>query len=151
MAVGEKKLTTPWMVFAEQVPEAARLHDPSISADERDRIRRGVRDSIDVVKEFADRNTQRGRHAADHAKRERVMAGLRVDARGKPKRGEPSRLAAAHGVPVIKIRKWIEQLRKTPRKGSESVQDDWRTVVYGKMLRHERSMAGRQRTKHRDN
>jgi hypothetical protein len=148
MTAGTKP-TWPFMVFAESLPEAARLHDPNTPADEKDRIRRDVNASIDVVKEFAERNTQKGRNAAELAARARVMGDLQVDARGKPKRGEPSRLAAVHNIPVVKVRKWIEQLRKPPRGGAESVPDDWRAVYYGKMLSRERSAIGRQRNKFR--
>jgi hypothetical protein len=135
----------PWMVFAEAVPDAARLHDPNVSGDEKDRIRREVRSLVEVVRDIADRNTQKGRHAANHAQRERVLRDLRVDARGKPMRGEPSRLAEAHGVPLVKVRKWIEQSRKPSPKGRDAIPYDWRTVYYGQALRRQRSDAAKKR------
>jgi len=135
----------PFMVFAESLPDAESLSDPNISASEKERIDFRVDDTIQLVKDFADRNTQKGRHAANHAERDRVMGDLRRDARGKPKRGEPSRLAEAHGVRVIKVRKWIAQILKSAPKGSEAVPDDWRTVYYGQMLRRQRSEAAKKR------
>jgi hypothetical protein len=143
--MAEKPEYPTFMVFAEQVPEAARLHDPNTPADEKERIRSEVNALVDVVRDIADRNTQKGRNKAALDLRESVMADLRVDARGKPIQGEPSRLHEAHGVPVIKIRKWIAQRRKSPRMGAEAVPDDWRTVVYGQMLRRQRSEAAKKR------
>jgi hypothetical protein len=141
------KVPYPFMTFAEQVPEAAQLLDPTTSADEKELILWKIEDDIEIVRSIADRDTQRDRHAANHAERTRVMNDLRLDARGKPERGEPSRLAAAHGVRVAKIRKWVEQLRQATPKGAEAVADDWRTVCYGQMLRKQRSVAGGQRGK----
>ena len=137
----------PFMVFAEMVPEAERLNDPHTPADEKERIEFRVEDDIEVVTKFADRNTQKGRHKLDIGQRDRVMGDLRRDARGKPVRGEPRRLHEAHGVPLAKVRKWIEQTLKSPRRGSESFPHDWRTVVYGQMLRREQSRIARQKYK----
>jgi len=94
----------------------------------------------------ADRNTQKGRHEKNHVTRKRVMDDLKRNARGRPLRGEPSRLARDHGVPVIKVRKWIEQLKNAPL-GSEAIPNDWRTVYYGHALRLQRSSAAQRSTK----
>jgi hypothetical protein len=150
-AVSGKK-SFGFMVFREafNLPDGRNritlMNDPNTPTDVRDKIRQDFNDSVDVVKEVADRNTQRGRHAANHATRERVMAGLQID-RGKPKRGEPSRLAALHGVPVNKVRKWVEQLRTAPRSGSAAIRLTWLTVYQGESLRHRNRLAGRQRKK----
>jgi hypothetical protein len=63
------------------------------------------------------------------------------------KRGEPKRLAKLYGVEERQVRKWIEQLRRTPPRGSEAVPDTWRAVVEGQMLREQCRLAGRQRHK----
>ncbi len=136
----------PFMVFAESLPEATRLADSNTPLAERAQILREVNAVVDVVKSVVDRNTQQGRHEKSHAARKRVMDDLRRDARGRPLRGEPSRLARDHGVPVVKVRKWIEQLKNAPL-GSEAIPSDWRTVYYGKALRFQRSTAARRSKK----
>jgi hypothetical protein len=129
------------MVFAEALPQPARLADPNTPAAEKDLIRREVNALVETVKSVADRNTQQDRHEKHHEKRARVMADLKVDARGKPMRGEPKRLADVHDVRVAQVRKWVEQLKAAPSKGSQAIPDDWRTVYYGQALRHQRSSA----------
>jgi hypothetical protein len=150
MAAKDAKPEWPFMVFAESLPQAGRLADPNTPADERDTIRREINAVMDMVKDVADRNTQRGRHEKDYEKRARVMADLKRNALGKPLRGEPARVAELHGVRVIQVRKWIEQLKKAPRKGSAAIQGDWRTIYYGQALRHQRSVAARRAKNRQD-
>lgn len=141
------KLRHPFMVFRGSLPEVEVLLDPNATPEEKARARMARNDSIDVVKSFAERNTQRGRHKEDHAKRDLIMAGLKRDAHGKPVRGEPARLATLHNVSRRTVEKWIEQLSKSPTRSAEAVRADSRAVYYGKMLRHQSSVAGRQRKK----
>jgi hypothetical protein len=137
----------PFTVFAEAVPQAARLADPKVSQQEKDRIRRDANTSIDVAKTHYQRNTQKGRHGENHEKRARVMIELRCAQNGKPERGEPSRLAQRHHVSVKQVRKWIEQLRELASKGTGELPDDWRTVYVGEGIRHKYRLAGRLRHK----
>jgi hypothetical protein len=130
------KVQYPFLVFGESVPEAALLADPKTPADEKERLRFKVDEDIRAARRVANRDTQRGRHRENHERRDAVMQGLVRDKRGKPMRGEPRRLAKLHNLPVIKVRKWIEQLR-VEHPGASAVRDDWRTVVYGRMLRHQ--------------
>lgn len=141
------KLRYPFIVFRGSLPEVERLHDSNASPDEKDRARKEVNALIELAKAIADRNTQRSRHKDNHDLRDGIMAGLRRDARGKPVRGEPKRLASIHDVSPRTIQKWIEQLSKPPAKGADAVLADQRTVYYAKMLRHQNSLAGSQRKK----
>ncbi|HEX4050504.1 MAG TPA: hypothetical protein VHY19_06480 [Steroidobacteraceae bacterium] len=140
------KLPWPFMVFREQVPELAPLADPKTSPEERERILREVKAAQEVVQRDADRNTQRARHADSHERRAKVIADLRRDANGKPLRGEPKRLAAEHHVDVAQVRKWIEQLRRSPPgslQGLTSVQ----AYAYGQMIRNRNRAAARRKPK----
>lgn len=130
----------PFMVFAESIPAAMRLADKSTPADERKRIISEVKETIDIVKAIADRNAQVGRHEANHARRDRVMADY-VPGR----RGEPKRLASLHGISRRTVEKWIEQLRTAAPKGGEAVPSDWRTVYVGERLRQQNRVAGKKR------
>jgi transposase-like protein len=128
------------MVFAESMPAATRLADKNTPADERKRIISDVKDTIDITKSIADRNSQVGRHEANHARRDRVMADYVPG-----KRGEPKRLASLHGVSRRTVEKWIDQLRAAAPAGSAAVPDDWRTVYVGQRLRQQNSVAGKKR------
>ena len=128
------------MVFAESIPAAMRLADKSTPADERARIISEVKDTIDIAKAIADRNSQVGRHEANRARRDRVMADYVPG-----KRGEPKRLASLHGVSQRTVEKWIEQLRGAAPIGSAAVPDDWRTMYIGQRLRQQNSVAGKKR------
>jgi hypothetical protein len=139
----------PFMVFAEAVPQAARLADAKTTPDERAMILREVRDTIDIVKSVVDRNTQSGRHKKNHERRDRIMAKLRRDEHGAPVRGETKRLARRYGVSTRTVEKWIAQLRRAPARGSEAVPDDWRTVYVGEGLRHQYRVAAHRRRKNR--
>lgn len=140
------KTPFPFMVFSESLPEAQRLHDPNTSTEEKERIRWKLEDTLDLVKSVADRNTQSGRHKDNYKKREQVLKELRRDKRGKPLRGEPGRLASLHKISRRTVEKWIIQVSKAP-KGPVVVGDDWQTVYYGQMLRHQNSLAARKKRK----
>lgn len=153
-----QKVDFPFMVFHEafNLPDGSnridRLHDPKTPAEERDEIRRDFKTSLETVEQIENRNTQTERHAANHQLRDRVMAGLQVDACGKPKRGEPKRLADLHGLPIRKVRKWIEQLRNKSAISpstwrSEWDTADWQTVYYGEALREQNRVAARAKKK----
>ncbi len=136
-----------FMVFAEAVPDAARLADSKTPPNERARIRDRVNWAMDAARSAADRNTQQLRHAPAIRLRNSVMRDLRCDARGKPLRGEPQRLADKNpGVTVHRIQKWIEQLRRQ-RAGGIALPDDWRTVYYGEAVLNQTREAGRRRHK----
>jgi hypothetical protein len=131
------KIESPWMVFAEQVPEAQRLNDPKTPPEEKAEIRRAINSSIDIAQSITEhRAAQPARHAENHAERDRVMADW---VRGRA--GERKRLSELHGVPKTRIKKWMEQLRKPP--AAELPADDWRTVAYGQMLSHQNRQSGR--------
>jgi hypothetical protein len=143
--VAKAKIEYPTFgVFAEAVPDAARLADPSTPARERLRIEERANWAVGAARDAADRNTQLRRHAENHERRAKVMQGLRRDANGKPLRGEPKRLAGANpGVTVRQIQKWIEQLRQPALSGGEVLPDDWSTVYYGEAVLQQTREAGR--------
>jgi hypothetical protein len=149
-----KKPPFPFMVFHEafDLPDGRNritlLNDPNTPADVKDAIRRDFKASLETAEQMAKRDTQRARHAKNHELRDRVMADLRRDLRGRPLRGEPKRVAALHDVPVLRVRKWIEQLRGKPLPPSSSARQkrglaDWRTVYYGEALRAQNRSAAR--------
>jgi hypothetical protein len=149
-----KKPQFPFMVFHEafDLPDGRNritlLNDPNTSADVKDAIRRDFKASLETAEQMAKRDTQRARHARNHDLRDRVMADVRRDSRGRPLRGEPKRVAALHDVPVLRVRKWIEQLRGKPLTPSSLSRyrwgsADWRTVYYGEALRAQNRVAAR--------
>lgn len=124
-----KKPQFPFMVFAESVPDATRLHAPSTMADERELILAKVDDAVEVVKSIATGNRRGARHRDSHHKRDRIMR----DAKYVPgKRGEPKRIASKYGVSPRTVEKWIAQLR-APEIDPPA---DWRTVYHGRALRN---------------
>jgi len=140
---GRRRLDSwPFMVFCEAIPEAQQLANPNTPTEERERILRELKDTIDVVKAVADGDTQPGRHRANRERRNSIIRDLRVDAHGKPLWGEPRRLALKHKVPLAQVRKWIAQVQH-PRKGSEAIPDDWRSVYVGQRLRYQKRLAGK--------
>lgn len=148
------------MVFAESIPEsireAARLRDPNTPPAEKQRIEDALKKSAGTVEADADRINNSDRHTMNRAKRAKVMADLRRDARGKPKYGETKRLANLHDVPVRQVRKWIEQIQRGEQAPAPSTSryqlptTDWQTVYRGKAIRHRNADAGRKRQKRKD-
>jgi DNA-binding MarR family transcriptional regulator len=129
-------------VFAEAIPAAIRLSDPKTPDDERERLVSDAIDSIEVVRNIADRNAQREpnsvRHKENHERRDTVMTRYKYV---PGKRREPKRLAKASGVSRRTVEKWIKQLRQGDLKGREAIPDDWRTVYVGNRLRQQARLA----------
>jgi hypothetical protein len=153
----KKTLEFPFLVFHEAFtrPDGTNsvdlLHDPNTPKELRDEVRRDFKHSLETVASFVERNTKRGRHAMNHAKRDLVLADMRVDPRGKPQRGEPQRLADKHGISIVRIRKWIEQSRRNPPVTTTArlqwETTDWQTIYYGEALRAQNRSAGRKTKK----
>lgn len=150
--------SVPFMVFHEafDLPDGRNrvdlLNDPNAPAADRDAVRADFHTSVEVARDIAQRNTQQARHEKNHAKRDRVLADMKRDARGGPARGEPKRLADLHGVSLTRVRKWIEQDRAgkpttptSPRLQWETT--DWQTIYHGEALRAQQRRAGRARKK----
>ena len=135
---------SPWMVFNESLggkPEA--LASADTPDDVKAKIRADINHSLETVAAISARNRQQGRWATRYEKLDSVMASLQRDASGKPKRGEPKRLARDHNLPVRQIEKWIAQLRASAVKLAPHASTDWRDVYHGEALRHQHRLLGR--------
>jgi hypothetical protein len=128
------------MVFAEAVPAARRLADPNTPPEERERLKHDAEASIAAARDTAERDTQRARHEANHARRDQVMADYVPG-----KRGEPKRLARLHNVPTRTVETWIRQMKVRVPVIDDAAWNDWRAVYIGEGIRHRNRLAGRRR------
>lgn len=131
-----------FMVFREAftLPDGrdpfAVLHDPNAPTEEKDAIRREFNADSEVAESTAERDRQTGRHKKNHQRRDEALADLQLGKNGRPKRGEPKRLAGIHKVPVTTVQGWIEQWDRERRRAKlKRYPDDWRTVYHGQALR----------------
>jgi transposase-like protein len=144
-----KEKPVAFMVFSEMLDlpdgtnRAELLNNPNTPGQVKDAIRRDINQSKETVAAIAQRDTQRERHAENHERRDRVLAGLVRDQRGKPKYGEAKRLAKLHGVDVRQVQKWIQQVRKSSARPATALFDDWSTVIEGEMIREQNRAAAR--------
>lgn len=143
MSAEKKKPVYPtFMVFREafKLPDGRDpftiLNDPNAPIEEKEAIRRTFNADQEVAESTAERDRQTGRQKKNHERRDKVMADLRLGANGRPRRGEPKRLAREHKIPLATVQGWIEQWDKErSRVKPKPYPDDWRTVYHGQALR----------------